>query len=59
MTVHNPLRPHWICCFCGADWPCHTRRQELRAEYASAPISLSVTLAGYFTRDPGIVVPLP
>lgn len=59
MTVHNPLRPHWLCCFCGADWPCHTRRQELRAEYAGAPISLSVSLAGCFAQAAADLPHLP
>lgn len=50
MTVHNPLRPGWTCCFCGADWPCRTRRQELRAEYAGAPFSLPTVLAGWLVQ---------
>ncbi|RAO46280.1 hypothetical protein [Micromonospora saelicesensis] len=33
------------CGGCGADWPCETRRRELRAEYDRAPVSLALYLA--------------
>ncbi|MBQ0905779.1 MULTISPECIES: flavin reductase [unclassified Micromonospora] len=45
MTNHLPITPAWTCGGCGADWPCHTRRRELRAEYDRAPVSLTLYLA--------------
>ncbi|MEU8424407.1 flavin reductase [Micromonospora sp. NPDC048835] len=45
MTSHLAITPGWTCGGCGADWPCPTRRQELRAEYHSAPVSLALYLA--------------
>lgn len=42
MTTHGPVLPIWACGGCGASWPCRTRRQELLAEYAGAPVSLSI-----------------
>lgn len=27
---HQPHRPGWACCQCGADWPCTTYRDHLR-----------------------------
>jgi len=46
MSNHVPVRPDWICGGCGADWPCLTRRAELVAEYAGAPVSLALYLGG-------------
>ncbi|SIS03672.1 flavin reductase [Micromonospora avicenniae] len=45
MTTHLPVTPAWTCGGCGADWPCQTRRCELRAEYQRAPVSLALYLA--------------
>lgn len=45
MTSHLAVRPSWICSGCGADWPCATRRGQLRAEFATAQMSLSLYLA--------------
>ncbi|MET8257381.1 flavin reductase [Micromonospora sp. NPDC005205] len=45
MTSHLAIIPAWICAGCGADWPCHTRRRELQAEYHGAPVSLALYLA--------------
>lgn len=44
MTTHEPVLPIWSCGGCGAPWPCPTRRQELRAEFAEAPVSLALYL---------------
>ncbi|SCF32096.1 hypothetical protein GA0070216_109204 [Micromonospora matsumotoense] len=48
MTTHLPLTPDWTCGGCNTEWPCHTRRQELRAEYDRAPVSLALYLAAQF-----------
>ncbi|MGW9195700.1 flavin reductase [Micromonospora chersina] len=45
MTTHLPVKPAWTCGGCGADWPCQTRRRELRAEYENSPVSLTLYLA--------------
>ncbi len=50
MTEHNPLRPDWTCTWCLGEWPCHTRRRELLAEYDGTLVSLSIYLAGQFVR---------
>jgi hypothetical protein len=52
--MHGPVLPIWTCGGCGAPWPCRTRRQELIAEYAGAPVSLSIYMASHLmaaTRD--------
>ncbi|MFI5494639.1 flavin reductase [Actinoplanes sp. NPDC051859] len=50
MSLHQPVRPRWICSGCGADWPCPTRRQQLTAEYAGARVSLMVYLTACFVQ---------
>ncbi|MFC0027941.1 flavin reductase [Micromonospora chaiyaphumensis] len=45
MTTHLPIRPAWTCGGCAGEWPCQTRRRELRAEYDRAPVSLALYLA--------------
>ncbi|WP_433317553.1 flavin reductase [Micromonospora chersina] len=45
MTIHLAVTPAWTCGGCGTDWPCRTRRRELRAEYEAAPVSLALYLA--------------
>ncbi|RUL91900.1 hypothetical protein [Verrucosispora sp. FIM060022] len=42
MTMHGPVMPIWSCGGCDLPWPCPTRRRELRAEYAGAPVSLAL-----------------
>ncbi|MEV1333615.1 flavin reductase, partial [Micromonospora costi] len=27
VSVHQPVRPQWICAGCGAPWPCRTRKR--------------------------------
>ncbi|WP_112726796.1 flavin reductase [Micromonospora noduli] len=48
MTTHHPIKPAWTCGGCAGEWPCHTRRRELRAEYDRAPVSLALYLAAHF-----------
>ena len=48
MTAHGPVPPLWTCGGCAAPWPCSTRKRELRAEYADAPVSLTLYLGSYF-----------
>ncbi|MGK5441078.1 hypothetical protein ACSNN7_04490 [Micromonospora sp. URMC 105] len=50
MTTHGPVPPVWSCGGCGAPWPCPTRRRELRAEYADAPVSLALYLGAQLVR---------
>nr|MDT0662917.1 hypothetical protein [Micromonospora sp. DSM 115978] len=50
MSSHGPVVPGWDCAGCGMPWPCATRRQELRAEYERAPVSLSLYLSSHLVR---------
>ncbi|WP_431973363.1 hypothetical protein [Micromonospora haikouensis] len=43
---HLPARPIWLCRVCGGPWPCSPARRRLRHEYADAPVTLAVHLAG-------------
>lgn len=47
MTEHNPVGRDWICAGCGVDWPCPTRRGELRAEFGRCRGSLGLYLGNY------------
>lgn len=47
MSTHNPVAPAWTCAGCGDEWPCPTRRKELRAEFDGAPVSLSIYMGAY------------
>ena len=38
------------CGGCDLPWPCPTRRRELRAEYADAPVSLALYLGSYLVQ---------
>ncbi|PTA44466.1 flavin reductase [Micromonospora sp. RP3T] len=58
MSAHHPVKPTWTCDGCARDWPCRSRRRELRAEYNGASASLAVYLAAQFVdavRDLGHV----
>jgi hypothetical protein len=46
MTTHIPARPSWACRACGQEWPCHTRRQQLLAEFDRSTVSLALYLSG-------------
>ncbi|MGC1209863.1 MAG: hypothetical protein WA890_01135 [Micromonospora sp.] len=50
MTTHGPVLPIWSCGGCGLPWPCPTRKRELRAEYADAPVSLALYLGSYLVQ---------
>ncbi|MET8043423.1 hypothetical protein ABZU25_21480 [Micromonospora sp. NPDC005215] len=50
MTVHGPVIPIWSCGGCGLPWPCRSRKRELRAEYADAPVSLAFYLGSYLVQ---------
>ncbi|MEV1288330.1 hypothetical protein [Micromonospora sp. NPDC049679] len=28
--IHAPLRPSWLCTACGEEWPCITRKRQLK-----------------------------
>jgi hypothetical protein len=45
VSAHIAIRPTWICAGCGQDWPCATRRAELRAEYTRSAVSLGLYLS--------------
>jgi len=42
--------PIWSCGGCDLPWPCPTRKRELRAEYADAPVSLALYLGSYLVQ---------
>ncbi|MEU2613533.1 hypothetical protein ABZ570_18390 [Micromonospora sp. NPDC007271] len=50
MTTHGPVMPIWTCGGCDLPWPCPTRRRELRAEFADAPVSLALYLGSYLIQ---------
>ncbi|NES15067.1 hypothetical protein G3554_13495 [Micromonospora sp. PPF5-17] len=50
MSTHGPVLPIWSCGGCGAPWPCATRRRELRAEFADAPVSLALYMGAHLVR---------
>lgn len=50
MTTHGPVMPLWSCGGCDLPWPCPTRRRELRAEYADAPVSMALYLGSYLVQ---------
>jgi hypothetical protein len=47
-SLHVPVRPTWLCAGCGWEYPCHTRRAQLAAEYEEAPVSLAVFMGVQF-----------
>lgn len=49
-SMHIPIRPGWMCAGCGRDYPCTTRRGQLRAEFEGAPISLALLMSAYFVE---------
>lgn len=42
---HLPMRPLWGCDTCQAEWPCHSARLALLAEYHADRVALRVYLA--------------
>ena len=50
VTSHGPVLPMWNCGGCDAPWPCHTRQQELRAEFDGASLSLALYLGAQLVR---------
>nr|MDT0662207.1 hypothetical protein [Micromonospora sp. DSM 115978] len=50
MTNHVAVAPAWTCVGCDKEWPCPTRREELRAEYRGALPSLAIYLGRYFLQ---------
>jgi hypothetical protein len=50
VTTHGPVMPIWSCGGCDLPWPCPTRKRELRAEYAEAPVSLALYLGSYLVQ---------
>lgn len=50
VTAHGPVQPVWSCGGCGLPWPCPTRKQELRAQFAGAPVSLALYLGSYLVQ---------
>jgi hypothetical protein len=50
VSVHQPVRPGWVCAGCGSAWPCPTRCQELAAEYVGARVSLMLYLTMCFVE---------
>ncbi len=50
MTEHAAVRPSWTCTGCASAWPCHTRRQQLTAEYDGAVVALSLYMVICFVE---------
>lgn len=50
VTAHGPVQPVWSCGGCGLPWPCPTRKQELRAQFAGASVSLALYLGSYLVQ---------
>jgi hypothetical protein len=50
VTTHGPVMPVGSCGGCDLPWPCPTRKQELRAEYTDAPVSLALYLGSYLVQ---------
>lgn len=50
VTAHGPVMPVWSCGGCGLPWPCTTRKQELRAQFAGAPVSLALYLGSHLVQ---------
>jgi hypothetical protein len=46
---HQPLRPSWRCAFCGDEWPCRRRRDELTAECGQSRVRLAFYMAAFFS----------
>ncbi|MFG1888720.1 hypothetical protein ACGFIR_12725 [Micromonospora sp. NPDC049051] len=49
-TPHWPVPPDWECGGCASDWPCLTRRRELRMEFADSPVALALHLDAQLVR---------
>ena len=50
VPTHGPVMPVWSRGGCDLPWPCPTRRRELRAEFADAPVSLALYLGAYLVQ---------
>ncbi|GHJ45635.1 hypothetical protein Cs7R123_29770 [Catellatospora sp. TT07R-123] len=50
MSLHTPIRPQWKCAICAAEWPCHTRRRQLLAQFDGSPASLALVLARHLVQ---------
>src|SRR6266508_3181610 len=59
VSAHLPARPTWTCTGCGVDWPCPTRRAQLAAEFAEAPVSLGVYLGACLADAAGDLPAVP
>ncbi|KAB1916023.1 hypothetical protein F8274_01600 [Micromonospora sp. AMSO31t] len=49
-TSHEPVLPIWSCGGCAGPWPCAARRQQLRAEFGGASVSLALYLGAQLVR---------
>lgn len=49
-SLHVPIRPGWTCAGCGRNWPCHTRRAQLLAEFDRATVSLGLLMGAHFAQ---------
>jgi hypothetical protein len=50
VSEHQPLMVTWVCNACAADWPCHTRRLQLLAQYEGKRDELSAYLVGEYVK---------
>ncbi|GAB3797730.1 hypothetical protein GCM10027605_08290 [Micromonospora zhanjiangensis] len=59
MSTHHPIKPAWTCDGCAGEWPCQSRRRELRAEYDHAPVALALYLAAQLVDAAQDLAPVP
>ncbi|HLL68830.1 MAG TPA: flavin reductase [Micromonosporaceae bacterium] len=50
MSRHLPDPPRWTCRECAADWPCQTRREQLRELYGGDRVLLHIAMAPEFVQ---------
>jgi hypothetical protein len=46
---HQPHRPGWTCCQCGADWPCETYRDHLRQSLQGDRSAIQSLMATHYS----------
>nr|MDT0662261.1 flavin reductase [Micromonospora sp. DSM 115978] len=45
--LHGPSRPGWTCVSCGDEWPCGSRKRQLRELFEGSRASLANYMSGY------------
>ena len=52
-ALHGPARPEWVCIACRDDWPCVTRKRQLRELFQDNDAGLVGYLAQYLVDATG------